>query len=88
MNVFDLSPGFDLISPIRWTSDGRALTYIDTREGISNIWRQPLTGGPPEQMTDFKAERILFFGWSRDAQYLAYARGDEVNDVVMISSSG
>jgi Tol biopolymer transport system component/DNA-binding winged helix-turn-helix (wHTH) protein len=88
VNVFDLSPGFDLISPIRWTSDGRALTYIDTREGISNIWRQPLTGGPPEQMTDFKAERILFFGWSRDAQYLAYARGDEVNDVVMISSSG
>jgi hypothetical protein len=39
-------------------------------------------------MTDFKAERILFFGWSRDAQYLVYARGDEVNDVVMISSSG
>ena len=88
VNVFDLSPDFDLISPIRWTSDGRALTYIDTRDGTSNIWRQPLTGGPPQQMTDFKAERILFFAWSRGARYLAYARGDEVNDVVMISSSG
>ncbi|MGB7924499.1 MAG: DPP IV N-terminal domain-containing protein [Pyrinomonadaceae bacterium] len=70
---------------LRWSTDGRALTYIKTRGGVSNIWRQPLDGGPPVQLTDFKSERIFWFDWSRDGQTLACARGVVTNDVVMIS---
>jgi len=63
------------------------LTYVDTRGGISNIWSQPLEGGPPKQVTDFKSEEIFSFARSRDGRQLALARGVETGDVVLISDS-
>jgi len=30
---------------ISWSPDSRSLNYIDTCDGISNIWSQPLSGG-------------------------------------------
>jgi serine/threonine protein kinase/Tol biopolymer transport system component len=74
------------LSPVRWTSDGSALTYIDTRKGISNLWSQPLAGGRPKQLTNFQAETIFDFAWSRDGKQLALARGVINNDVVLISN--
>ena len=47
---------------IQWSPDGRALTYLDVREGVSNIWSSPLDGSPPHQLTDFKADQIQFAG--------------------------
>ena len=38
---------------VRWSSDSTSLTYIDTRSGVSNLWRQPLDGAPPRQLTAF-----------------------------------
>ena len=65
-------------------SDGRALTYVETRDGVSNIWGQPIEGGPPKQLTDFKSDLIFSFDWSRDGT-LACARGTQNADVVLIS---
>jgi hypothetical protein len=31
-----------------WSHDGRALTYVDTRKGVSNIWSHPWITGKPE----------------------------------------
>jgi len=45
---------------------------------------QPLDGSPPKQLTAFKAERILAFNWSRDGRSLAFIRGIETSDVVLI----
>ncbi|MCM3874029.1 MAG: hypothetical protein ND895_25355, partial [Pyrinomonadaceae bacterium] len=70
---------------IRWTSDGRGLTYINTQGGVSNIWRQPLNGGEPVQLTNFTTGRIFNFDWSRDGKWLALARGSVTSDVVLIS---
>ncbi|CAN5565319.1 MAG: PD40 domain-containing protein [Pyrinomonadaceae bacterium] len=70
---------------IRWTPDGRALLYVDTRAGISNIWRQAIDGGPPTQITDFKADQVFSYDWSYDNKQLACERGVETNDVVLIS---
>lgn len=70
---------------IRWTPDGRGLLYFDTRGGISNIWRQPIDGGPPTQATDFKADQVFSYDWSYDNKQLACERGVETNDVVLIS---
>jgi eukaryotic-like serine/threonine-protein kinase len=69
---------------IRWTPDGRALTYVITRGLVSNIWLQPVGGGPPRQLTDFKTGRIFSFDWSRDGKWLALARANVDNDVVLI----
>ncbi len=74
------------LSHVRWTTDGRALTYIDTREGVSNLWSQPLAGGPSKQLTNFQAETIFGFAWSRDGKRLALIRGVVNNDVVLINN--
>jgi serine/threonine protein kinase len=68
----------------RWAPNGKAITYIDNREGVSNIWSQPLDGGPPKQITDFKTDQIFRFDWSRDGKQLACSRGVETTDVVLL----
>ena len=88
--VFDFPEFFGTIGPgfyqqkIRWTVDGRALTYIDTQGGVSNIWIQPLDGGPRKQLTDFKSDLIFYYDWSPDGKKLALARGSKTSDVVLI----
>lgn len=77
---------FDPQSPVRWSQDGKGLIYIDTRAGISNLWRQPLDGGAPRPLTDFKTDRIYNYAWSRDGKQLACVRGTDENDVVLIGS--
>jgi serine/threonine protein kinase len=72
---------------IRWTKDGSALTYVDVRAGIANIWSQPLDGSPARQVTDFRADQIFSYDWSRDGKQLACERGVETNDVVLITDS-
>lgn len=64
--------------------DGTAFTYVDDRDGVSNIWAQPLDGRPPRQLTDFKGERIFHFDWSRDGSQLVFSRGFRAHDVVLI----
>ena len=72
---------------LRWTSDGTAVAYIDSSQGVSNVWRQPLRGGARSRVTDFHSERIFDFAWSRDGKRLALSRGVEPNDVVVIRDS-
>ncbi|MDQ3254953.1 MAG: DPP IV N-terminal domain-containing protein, partial [Acidobacteriota bacterium] len=76
----------NLSTQLRWTPDGRALAYIDTKNGVSNIFAQPLDGGKPVQLTDFKADRIVSFAYSRDGKQLALSRGTQKSDVVLFSN--
>ena len=69
----------------RWTPDGRAIAYLVTQNEVSNIWSQPLDGGAPKQLTDFKSEYIFNFAWSRDGQKIALSRGIVNRDVVLIT---
>jgi eukaryotic-like serine/threonine-protein kinase len=71
---------------VRWTQDGSALTYVDTRSGVANIWSQPIDGGKPVQLTDFKSDLIFAFDWSRDWRQLAVARGIVTSDVVLFNN--
>src|SRR5262249_41773464 len=45
----------------RWTRDGRAVMYTVTRNGVSNVWSQPVDGGAAKQLTDFNSDRIFWF---------------------------
>lgn len=84
VKMFDIPGSFG--RTIRWTTDGRALTYIDTRSGISNIWLQSLAGGKPKQLTDFKDQRLFGFAWSGDGKRLALSRGVVNNDVMLLQN--
>jgi Tol biopolymer transport system component len=70
--------------PIRWTMDGRSLSYIDYRGGVSNIWTLPVDGSAPKPLTDFKTDRIFSFGWAQDGRQLAVSRGNTNSDVFLI----
>jgi Tol biopolymer transport system component len=69
---------------VRWTPDVHALAYIVTRDGISNIWIQPLDGSQPQQLTNFKSDQIFWFDWSPDGRQLGVSRGAVTSDVVLI----
>ena len=70
----------------RWAPGGEAVDYVLTRNGISNIWRQRLSGGPPKQVTNFDSGQIFDFAWSREGRQLALTRGSESSDVILISN--
>jgi Tol biopolymer transport system component/DNA-binding winged helix-turn-helix (wHTH) protein len=69
---------------LRWTPDSKALAYMVTHDGATNLWEQPITGGPPKALTNFKDKLMYNYAWSRDGKRLACVRGDESSDVVMI----
>ena len=68
-----------------WAPDGKALVFVNTLNGISNLWRQPLDGGLAKQITNFKSDLIYSFAYSHDGRTLAFARGSHIRDAVLIS---
>jgi eukaryotic-like serine/threonine-protein kinase len=68
-----------------WAPDESGLDYVVTRNGVSNIWRQPLTGGPPVQITHFSAGKIFSFAWSPDGRWLSIGAGVNRSDVLLMS---
>jgi eukaryotic-like serine/threonine-protein kinase len=72
---------------VRWSADGRALHYLDSRNGMTNIWSQPIAGGQARQVTNFKSDRLFRFDWSRDGKQLLSTRGTVTSDVVLMTES-
>ncbi len=70
-----------------WSPDGRAIDYSITRGGVSDIWRQPLSGGAPKQLTHFSSGLIYSFAWSTDGKSLAAARGSVTADIVLLKAA-
>jgi Tol biopolymer transport system component len=68
-----------------WAPDGKSLMYLNTRVNMSNVWRQPIDGGPPVQVTHFADETIYNGAWSPTQNRWAIVRGENSRDVVLIS---
>ena len=64
----------------------KSIQYLLTREGATNVWEQPLAGGPPHPVTDFTSGHIFDFAWSRDGKELLLAKGEKTSDVLLISN--
>jgi DNA-binding winged helix-turn-helix (wHTH) protein/Tol biopolymer transport system component len=71
---------------LSWSADGKALQYLQTRNGATNLWQQPVAGGKPVQLTRFPSGEIFRFSWSRDRQRLLFTRGSTTSDVVLLSN--
>ena len=71
--------------PAEWSRDGKSLLYLVARDGGTNIWRQPITGGPATPLTRFSDERIFRFSASADQKRWAIVRGNIASDVVLVS---
>jgi Tol biopolymer transport system component/tRNA A-37 threonylcarbamoyl transferase component Bud32 len=82
VQILDLPGGAGNLS---WSPDGRAIILSRDTDNVSNLWALPLDGGKLRQLTDWKSDRIFWAAWSRDGRQLAVARGDNFDDVVLIS---
>jgi hypothetical protein len=85
VKLFDVAPTA-IASSVVWRPDGRSLVYVDTRDGVSNLRSQPLDGGQPARLSDFRSDRIYCFDFSGDGRQLALARGDKISNVVLFSN--
>ena len=84
LKTFNLAATATPNVPLRWAPDGHAVAYVETDNGVSNIVAQPLDGGAPKQLTDFKADGIFWFDFSRDGKQVAFSRGTQTSDVILI----
>lgn len=83
IKLFDVPRLANFRLGVRWDPDGKFIAYRDWANGI---WKQNIDGGPPERIVGLPEEKIYSFGWSRDGKQFAYARGNEIRDVVLINS--
>jgi Tol biopolymer transport system component len=71
---------------LSWSPDGTGLQYLSTRNGVTNLWEQPLTGDKPKQVTRFTSGLILGFSWSFDRKRLLLTRGEINSDAILLSN--
>jgi Tol biopolymer transport system component len=69
-----------------WTPSGDGLTYIREVDGVGNIWTQPLVGGEPRPITNFKSGQIAEYDFSPDGKQLFFTRDEVSTDVVLITN--
>lgn len=79
-------PGFQY-QHFNWTPDSRHLSFIGTPPDPSNIWLQPIVGGEPHAITNFKSDYIFHHAWALDGRSLALVRGRETADVVLMKDT-
>jgi eukaryotic-like serine/threonine-protein kinase len=71
---------------LSWSPDSKSFQYVLTRDGVGNLWEQPLKGGPAKQLTHFTSNLISDFSWSFDGKQLVLSRGKLNSNVVLISN--
>ena len=69
---------------VRWTHDSKALFYLDEKNGVSNIWKQPLDGSPPKQITQFTEDVIYHYDRFGAGESFVLTRGRTMRDIVLI----
>ena len=73
------------LAVFQWSYDGKSILYTTSSNNITNILSQPIAGGPPKKVTDFKDMLMTGFAWSRDGKQLACTRGNLIRDAVLIT---
>jgi Tol biopolymer transport system component len=81
LKIFDRPRSGNFATGFRWTLDGQAITYRDWEDGV---WRQPVSGEPPQRLQGLPKEKVYSYAWSPDGKYFAFTRGTESLDVVLI----
>jgi eukaryotic-like serine/threonine-protein kinase len=71
-------------SPLAFARDGKSVVYAVREKGIGNLWMQPLDGSAPHQLTHFTSERIDKFLFSKDGTKIAFERGHNESDAVLL----
>lgn len=73
---------------VDWAPDGCSLTFSVTQKGASEVWTQPVAGGPPKELKRFEtgSSRIVSLARSSDGRQLAVVQATTTSDAVLISN--
>lgn len=82
LKLLDIPPTYNFDGSIRWTRDGKSVTY---RDWMNGIWSQSVDGGAPKRLAGVPAEKLYHYEWSPDGKQFAFTRGRVMRDVVLIS---
>jgi dipeptidyl aminopeptidase/acylaminoacyl peptidase len=87
MNHKPTAPSFERYAAVRnyqptlcYSPDGTEIAYSVNISGQFNLWRQPVAGGYPRQVTTFENETVRTIAWSPDGQQFLFSadkHGDE-----------
>ena len=72
---------------VQFKPDGKAVTYPIRKNGVDNLWVQPLDGSAGHQITNFKSDQIASFHWSPDGKNLGLVRFHSESDVVLLQET-
>lgn len=70
---------------IGWSADSKSVIFIEYPKAI-NLWRQPVDGGSPQQLTNFDVQQIRAFDISADDKTLVVSRGNFSIEAVLIEN--
>jgi serine/threonine protein kinase/Tol biopolymer transport system component len=84
LRTFPLPQPYNQI--IRWSSDSKALVYLDKRNGVHNLWRQPLDASAPSQITNFNEDQILHYDWLPAGAEFVLSRGGRRRDIALVNN--
>jgi eukaryotic-like serine/threonine-protein kinase len=84
LKIFPAIPLSETSPRLRWSADSRQILFVLTRNGVSNIWSQPVDGGEPQQITHYEEDEIFAFAPSPDGKRMACVRGRKTADAVLI----
>ena len=98
MNRESTAPSFERFAAVRsfqptlaFSPDGSEIAYSINTSGQFNLWRQPVTGGFPRQVTTFENETVRSINWSPDGKQFLFSadkHGDEFTAPHLISLLG
>lgn len=77
----DAAPVYTTIVPMgarsgwpMWSGDARSIYFVSDRDGIENLWQQPVAGGTAARLTSFSSGRVLWPSISVDGRTIAFER--------------
>ena len=70
--------------PPQFTPDGNSVAYSVGKNGVENLWLQPLDGSLRRQITNFSSDKIRMFYWSPDGKSIGILRYHGDSDVVLL----
>jgi hypothetical protein len=77
-------PSLPIFLVLRWAPGADAVDRRGMRNGVPNVWHQPLSSGPRRQVTDFTPGLIFNSTWPSGGGKLLLARGSRTPDVLLI----
>lgn len=81
--TFLLRPTGNVNRRMRWTPDSKAIIYRQDQA----LWRQRLDQDKPEPIKGFEDVQIYQMAWSPDGKTLAYTRGANMQEIMLLQNA-